>query len=108
MKINATQQEVLLMTNSSFASRQYSEKDSADNSKNLPGNEKLKEACWNGLLKEMIPEIFQLNDKDTKLFLWQVREANHFFALEMSEHPTGVNKYLSIDPYRFMEVKGFS
>ena len=108
MKSNSTQQEVLLMTGTRFASRQYSERDSSDNSKNLPGNEKLKDACWNGLLKEMLPEVFLFNDPATKLYLWQVREANQFFALEMSEYPTGINKFLSIDPYRFMSVQEYN
>ncbi|MBC7890204.1 MAG: hypothetical protein H7Z13_20200 [Ferruginibacter sp.] len=105
MKNNSAQQEILLMTGTGFASRQYTEIDIPDNSKNLPRNEKLKEACWNGLLKEMLPEIFMPGDSATKLYLWQVREANQFFALEMGEYPTGVNKFLSIDPYRFMEVR---
>src|SRR5450432_1025902 len=108
MKNNSTQQEVLLMTGTGFASRQYSERDTPDNAKSLPGNEKLKDACWNGLLKEMLPEIFLFSGHATKLYLWQVREANQFFALEMSEYPTGVDKYLSIDPYRFMEVKEYN
>ena len=107
MKNNSTQ-EVLLMTGTGFASRQYTERDLPDNAKNLPGNEKLKNACWNGLLKEMLPEIFLLNDPAAKLYLWQVREANQFFALEMSEYPTGVNKYWSVDPYRFMEVQEYN
>ncbi|MEO5891964.1 MAG: hypothetical protein ABIQ31_17080 [Ferruginibacter sp.] len=105
MKNDSAQQEVLLMTGTGFASRQYAERDSPANAKNLPENEKLKDACWNGLLKEMLPEIFVFNDPGVKLYLWQVREANRFFALEMSEFPIGVDKHLSIDPYRFMEVK---
>lgn len=108
MKNNSTQQEVLLMTGTGFASRQYSERDTPDNSKNLPGNEKLQDACWNGLLKEMLPEIFLFSDPAAKLYLWQVREANRFFALEMSEHPTEINKYFSIDPYRFMAVQEYN
>ena len=108
MKNNSTQQEVLLMTGTGFASRQYSERDTPGNSKNLPEDEKLKDACWNGLLKEMLPEVFLFRDPTVKLYLWQVREANRFFALEMSEYPIGINKYLSIDPYRFMEVKVFN
>lgn len=102
------QQEVLLMTGTGFASRQVSEKDNPDNSNNPRGNEKLKDACWNGLLKEMLPEVFLFLDPSERLYLWQVREGNQFFALEMSEYPTGVNKYLSIDPYRFMEVQYFN
>ena len=108
MKNNSSQQEILLMTGTGFASRQYTEKDISDNSKNLPRNEKLKDACWNGLLKEMLPEVFLFADPEVKMYLWQVREANQFFALEMSESPMAIDKYLSIDPYRFLEVQEFS
>ena len=108
MKVNTAQQEILLITSTSFARRQYCDREDTDNTNTHPANEKLKEACWNGLLKEMIPEIFEADDNAAKLYLWQVREAKEFFALELSEYPTGVNKYLSIDPYRFMEVKQFN
>lgn len=108
MKNNPTQQEVLLMTGTDFASRQYCEMDTPENSKNLSGNEKLKDACWNGLLKEMLPEIFLNIDPAEKLYLWQVREANWFFALELGEYPISINRYCSINPYRFMEVKGYN
>lgn len=96
------------MTGTKFASRQPAEKDSMGNSQDFNGTDKLKEACWNGLLKDMLPEIFDAGGHDEKLYLWQVREANQFFALEMSEFPITVNKYLSIDPYRFMEVQEFN
>lgn len=46
MEDNTTQQEILLMTGSDFASRQYIERDVAGDSQNLPATEKLKEACW--------------------------------------------------------------
>ena len=108
MKNKSTQQEVLLMTGTGFASRQYSERDVTENSKNTPANEKLKDACWNGLLKDMLPEIFLLNDPEKKLFLWQVREANQFFALEMAEYPSAMDKHMSVDPYRFMEVQEYN
>ncbi len=108
MKIISTQQEVLVMTTTGFASTQYSEKGDTGYSNQLPVTEKLKEACWNGLIKEMLPELFQPNKPTAILFLWQVREANQFVALEMGEYPTGVDKFWSIDPYRFMEVQKFN
>ncbi len=103
----STQQEVLLVTGSGFARRQYLEKDNAENAKNLSQEERLKEACWNGLLKEMLPELFFMT-WDAKLFLWQMREAEHFIALEMSEEPVNLDHYASIDPYCFMAIQGFS
>ena len=108
MKNRSTQQEVLLMTATRFASRQYSEKDVSGPSQSSPANERLKDACWNGLLKEMLPEVFLLNDPEKELFIWQVREAIQFFALEMAEYPSMINKHMSIDPYRFLEVQEYN
>ena len=107
MTQKSTQQEVLLVTGTGFANRQYYEKDSAENAKNLSQEEKLKEACWNGMLKEMLPELFFMT-WNTKLFLWQMREAQHFLALEMAEAPVDIDYYASIDPYCFMAIQGYS
>ena len=108
MKNDSTQQEVLLMTDTAFAARPYSEKDMPENAKNVAGSEALKKACWNGLLKDILPEIFIFNDPGAKLYLWQVKEANHFFSLEMGERPTNIDKSQSIDPYYFMAVQEFN
>ncbi len=102
MKNNSTQQEVLLITGSGFASRQYVEKDTTDSSKYIPPNEKLKEACWNGMIKEILPEAFFVNDPLVKLYLWEVTEGNHTIILEMENFPTGIDHFFSIDPFRFM------
>lgn len=103
----STQQEVLLVTGSGFANRQYLEKDSTENTKNLSQEERLKEACWNGMLRELLPELF-FQTWNAKLFLWQMREAQHFLALEMSEEPVDIDYYASIDPYCFMTLQGYS
>ena len=109
MKKNITQQEVLLITGTGFSSRQYCENDDGTgNSKNLSENEKLKEACWNGLLKDILPEVFLLSGPEAKLYLWQMREALHFFALEMGEQPSEIDIYFSIDPYSFMEMQAYN
>jgi hypothetical protein len=108
MKTNSIQQEILLITGTDFSSRQYASKDNTDNSKNIPENERLKEACWNGLLKEMLPEIFQHGAPADKLFLWQMREAMHFFSLEMGEGPTDIDFFFSIDPYCFMCTQDYN
>ena len=108
MTNNSTQQEVLLITGTGFASRQYSERDSNENAKNLSHEEKLREACWNGMLKDMLPEVFLMSGPDAKLFLWQMREAHHLLALQMAEQLVEVDYYNSIDPYCFMQTQGFS
>jgi hypothetical protein len=108
MKTFTTQQEVLLITGTGFTANQYCDKDPADSAKNLSENERLQEACWNGLLKEMLPEVFVLSGPEAKLYLWQMREAVHFFALEMGESPVEMDHYFSIDPYCFLEKQGLN
>ncbi len=103
-----TQQEVLLVTGSRFASRQYCEKDGNEHAKGLSQPDKLKEACWNGLLKEMLPELFFLTRPDVKLYLWQMRECQNTLSLEMAEEPCEIDFHASIDPYCFMEFQGYS
>jgi len=101
MESITTQQEILIVTGTAFTSRQYHERDT-DGSKNLSPSQKLQEACWNGLVQEMIPEVFFPREKSAKLYLWQLREANHFLSLEMGEYPQDLDSYLSLDPYLFL------
>lgn len=108
MSNNYTQQEILLITGSRFANRQYTEKDNIENAKTLSQEERLREACWNGMLKDMLPELFFMMEEDVKLYLWQMREAHHLLALQMAEQPVEVDSFASIDPYCFMENQGYS
>ncbi|MFT3679666.1 MAG: hypothetical protein QM791_05310 [Ferruginibacter sp.] len=105
---NSNQQEVILVTGTGFANRQYCEKDGTANLSKLSVYERLKDACWNGMLKDMLPEVFMLSDPEAKLYLWQMREALHFFALEMGEKPSEIDNYFSIDPYCFMNMQGYN
>lgn len=105
MKQYPVQQEILLVTGTRFASRQYAEKDGNPASANLSDNERLKEACWNGLLREMLPETFVLTNPEKKLYLWHIRDGARFFAIEMGEFPLAMNPYHSIDPQYFGAVQ---
>ncbi len=103
MANESTQQEILLVTGSGFAQRPYAEKDSTENAKGLSQQDKFKEACWNGLLKDMLPEVFAINNSSEKIFLWQMRECKHVLALEMASGPCDINLNASIDPYCFAD-----
>jgi hypothetical protein len=104
MKANSTQQEILLMTGTHFSSRQCCDKNDS-NQNNLSEKEQLEEACWNGLFKEMLPEIYNNTAGNKKLYLWQIREGASFIELEFAEFPADKEKYFSIDPYSFMPSK---
>ncbi len=104
MPTRSTQQEILIMTGTTFSSRQFIEKDSGSDNNNFSEREKLEEACWNGLLPELLPEICEENN-DHNIYLWQIKEANAFIELELSEFPEKLDFYFSIDPYVFMNDK---
>ena len=102
MKQIYTQQEVLLNTNTEFAHRQWSDKDSKG-SENLSAIEKLEKACWDGLVKELIPELDITLKADKKLWLWHVHTTHTFLALDFYECPGPKENSSSIDPHLFMD-----
>ncbi len=89
------QQEILLMTGTSFSSRQCWQKNEQEH---LSESEQLQEACCNGLLPEMLPEICVANKK---IFLWQINENKSCIEIELGKFPEIKEKYFSIDPYSF-------
>ena len=100
MEANSTQQEILLLTGTKFSSRHYLEKDD-DNQHHLTEREQLEEACWNGLLKDMLPEICE-QDSENKLYMWQVWKTNSFIEIQLGEIPGEKENRFSIDPYSFL------
>jgi hypothetical protein len=101
METKFAQQEILLITGTTFSSHQLSELDDDHNANSE--KEKLEEACWNGLLSEILPEVFRQPCNTKKLYLWDVKEAQHFIELELSEYPELIDNYFSIDPYSFLK-----
>lgn len=102
MEQTYTQQEVLLNTDTQFAHRQWADKD-AKGTANLSAIEKLEKACWDGLVKELIPELDITLETNKKLWLWQVHETRSFLALDFYEYPCPKEAEVSIDPYLFLD-----
>lgn len=94
------QQEILLMTGTSFSSRQCWLKKEKDNEEYVSESELLQDACCNGMLPVMLPEICVMNEPQ-KLFLWQIRENKSCIEIELGEYPEIMDKNFSIDPYSF-------
>jgi hypothetical protein len=93
------QQEILLMTGTNFTSRQCWQKINPEKENPFSEADELQDACWNGLLKEMLPEICEGNKK---LYLWQIRENKSCIDIELGELPSPLEAYFSIDPYTFL------
>ncbi len=108
MKTNTAQQEILLMTGTSFSARSWCANDDSEDQKNVTPVDRLKEACWNGLLPEILPEICKRAIGEKKLFLWQVTQASHFIDVEFGEVPGSTEKFFSINPYSFLGLQSLS
>lgn len=97
-------QEILLMTGTSFSSRQCLQKMEGDR-QSFDESEQLQEACWNGQLSEMLPEICQLFAGDKILYLWQIKQNKSSLEIILGETPDEMEKEFSIDPYSFLSVQ---
>ena len=93
------------MTNSSFGQRQWSKKES-ETENNLLSQENMEEACANGLIQELLPEVF--NSTKHKLYLWQMHPGFSFLQLELGEFPLVVDKEFSLDPHNFLSTMCFN
>jgi hypothetical protein len=109
MERNTTQQEILLMTGSAFFQQQCYEKNEQDrdSNKNMSQGEKLEEACWNGILQELLPGLIAKSPEGKALLLWEIRHGNSFLELDLCEAPAKPDYYYSIDPYMFLK-SGFA
>lgn len=96
------QQQILLFTGTHFSSRQCWQKINPESKHVFSEADQLQDACWNGLLKDMLPEICVSDNRD--LYLWQIRENKAGIDIEIGELPTEVDSFYSIDPYSFLEA----
>lgn len=103
METKSTQQEILLLTGTKFSEREWAEKIIEDKNK-LSAIEKLEDACWNGLLDEMLPEVVEKTSDGKKLFLWHVRQCRSFLEIELSDASPVIERENSIDPYLFVSL----
>lgn len=97
MKTSILQQEILLVTNNSFARKTWCSKES-NNDKNITAQEQMEEVCANGLIAEILPEVFKTGG-NANLYLWQMRPAFSFIRLQYGEHPQEIKKSASVDPH---------
>lgn len=96
MKDIFTTQEILLLTSTKFATREY-----LDNNENnsAPQNlNKLAEACWNGMIPVMLPELFE-DPGDKRRIIWQLEAYNRCLYARLGEDKRTPEADFSLDPY---------
>jgi hypothetical protein len=97
MKNIPTYQEILIFTNTKFSARDWSSKEETKG-KELNHREQLKNACWNGLITELLPEICE-KTYDPTLTLWEINEAENFLELQFGTNQDRTPIAYSINPY---------
>ena len=110
MDNNFTQLEILLMTGTSFVSENLCSKDQpgSDDNNPLSENQQLLEACWNGLVQTLLPEICLPSADGGPLYLFQVRAASSFLELELGDTPTFLDYQFSLTPHLFLASQSFN
>lgn len=100
-KIN-TNREILLQTGSSFFKRDWCELNNNNNDKKLSQKEQLIKLCWNGMLKDIIPEICATEPGCKPLTLWEINESGNMLDLRYGDIDGETNDEWSINPYVFL------
>lgn len=102
MKNRSINLEILLISNAGFFNREWSELNSNKNDKQLSQREKLIHLCWNGMLKEMIPELLQNQPGKKPLTLWEINQSGNMLDLRYGDIDREVNDEWSINPYVYL------
>lgn len=89
-------QEILIAHSSNFFSREFFLNERTDSYENLTPIEQLTEACWSGILSEILPEI------TTRLHLSQINEGNKFLNVCLGNEEERSSVAFSVNPYFFL------
>jgi hypothetical protein len=102
MKTYSPIREILLITTTSFAGKQLCKTDANNSQEQRTSAEQLKEACWNGLLSVLLPEIMPASSED-KLYLWEVEIRRSYLWISMGLCTPVPEQQFTLDPYVFMD-----
>ena len=102
MNNTSTNREILLLPTSSFFQKDWCELNLPENAKKLSQKEQLIQLCWNGMLKDMIPEICETEPGQKPLTLWDINESGNLLDLRFGDLNEEMNDEFSINPYVVM------
>ena len=97
------QQEIMLLTSTSFSQKKLSENNCNAETKNFSEIEKLEDACWKGLLNELLPEVIT----NKKLGISQIGNTEFSLHIELSRYPL-IAAMFSINPSYFLATTAYN
>ncbi len=89
-------QEILLAHSSKFFNKEFFCKEPSPEYSHLSPKEQLAEACWNGILREILPELC------TSLQMDQINEGNKFLNVCLGYSEDRNSTCFSVNPYFFL------
>jgi hypothetical protein len=96
--------EILLFTGSSFCSRQFYDRNDENEGSNRSTMEEFEKACWDGMLYEILPELFIDPMQHGESYIWNTASGVNFLCVNMSAYPITAENQTSIDPYFFLHA----
>ena len=103
MKQQHIHQELLVFTTTSLSRKVLCETNNNDGNKDMSLAEKLEQACWDGLLNEMFPEIIGSGSTlSPKMFIWGIFPGKSYLHIDLADTPGVVDFVRSVDPYLFL------
>jgi hypothetical protein len=104
MKNDTSQLEILLVASTSLTRREMCEKEASQESKDLSAEEQLEQACWNGLLHDLLPEMMQPETPGRGYFIWHIRQGQSLLQIQLSNSVVLMETQDSIDPWLFLSA----
>ncbi|MBX2934679.1 MAG: hypothetical protein KF825_10560 [Ferruginibacter sp.] len=104
MKKTSINQEILLNANCGFFKRDWCELNSSKNNKALTQKEQVIQLCWNGIMPELLPELYFNMQGKKQLTLWEINETGHLLDLRYGQYDMQMNDEWSINPYVYLSL----
>jgi hypothetical protein len=103
MKQQHIHQELLVFTTTSLSRKVLCETNNHDKNENMSPAEKLEQACWNGLINYMFPEIIGSGlARSPKIFIWGIYPGKSCLLIDLADTSFVIDAVRSIDPHLFL------
>ncbi len=79
-------------------------KNAPESLRHIPQAEQLEEACWNGLMDDLLGDIIERSASGKRLSLWRIRQGESLLEIDLCDYQQPIEKYLSINPRFFMQA----
>ena len=96
------------MATSTFSKRQWCKQQDGTSDRHQDSIDQLEEACWNGLLNEMLPEVLEKGGLGGRLYLWYIWKSGSVLQIELGEQPLQIDEPYSIDPSLFLPTMEYN